>query len=232
MTETIAAAGQKTSWHYWAYEVFFSLNLAWIVIWHERMSSSSRLYSLPIVRYLYRHTRLVEPETVIVQVCWSFIVGGVMFLLLRLFSRLWSTGALLRSVAGILALTGFPFLAVCLPFAFPYPTHVEAYTLWLVFETLVALLCGALYYFQKWPIPAGPTVALLFLHFTLWAWVTGTWISPLQEIRVYGLGGSGIWISTAFYFGFPVLGFLSSLTWAKVLRCDPNRAQAASTLAQ
>lgn len=220
MSETIAE--RNRCWFLWMNEILFSLNLAWLVIWHERMSSSSRLYSLPLVRYLYLHTHFVEPETVIVQVCWSLLAGGLLFLFLRVLSQLRTTGKILGSIGGIIALAGFPFLAVLFPFAFFSPIRIRDYSLWLLLETFAAVFCGVLYYLRKWPLPTSLTVALLFLHFILWAWVTGTWVSPLREIHVYGPGGLGIWISTFFYFGFPALGLLSSLAWANRLKCYPR----------
>jgi hypothetical protein len=176
------------------------------------------LYTLPIVRYLYTHTRFVEPQTVIEEVCWSLVVGVSIFLLLRLLSQFWLIGALMRTVAGAVALAGFPIFAAAFPFAFFYPLRIEAYAPLFLVETLVVLVCGILYYLRKWPLPAGLGVALLFLHFGLLAWVSGCWVSPLQEVRVYGIGSVGIWISTAFYLGFPLLGFFSSLTCAHYVR--------------
>jgi hypothetical protein len=213
----------KARWLCWAHEALFSLNLAWILIWRERMRSSARLYALPIVRYLYTHIRFVEPQTVIEQVCWSLVVGVSIFLLLRLLSQFWLIGALMRTVAGAVALAGFPIFAVAFPFAFFNALRIEAYGPLVLVETLVVLVCGILYYLRKWPFPAGLGVALLFLHFGLLAWVSGCWVSPLQEVRVYGIGSVGIWISTAFYFGFPLLGFFSSLTGAHYVRSRTGR---------
>jgi hypothetical protein len=103
---------------------------------------------------------------------------------------------------------------VTFPLLFVHFVRIEEYTPMLVFEMLLVLLCGGLYHLRKWPIPESVSLILLLLHFGLWAWVSGCWVSPIQEVRVYGIGGLGIWISTAFYFGFPVLGFLSTLSWA------------------
>jgi hypothetical protein len=91
---------------------------------------------------------------------------------------------------------------------------IETYVPLFVLETLAVLLCGGLYHLRKWPVSEGLSLVLLFLHFGLWAWVSGCWVSPMQEVRIYGIGGLGICISRAFYFGFPVLGFLSTLGWA------------------
>jgi hypothetical protein len=217
MDEKTAVVKRQCSW---THEILFSLNLAWMVIWYERVRSSTRLGSLPIVRYLYRNTHFVEPKTVIEQVCWSVVVGVSIFVVFRLLSRLSVTRAFLRTVGGALALTGFPFFTVSFPLALFSPLRIEACGPWLIPEALVVLLCGSLYYLRKWPLSAGPSVGLVLLHFSLWSWASGTWVNPAQEVRVYGLGGVGIWISTVFYIGFPLLGFLSSLAWARYVECD------------
>ena len=206
----------------WIHELLFSLNLAWMVIWYERLRRAELLYRLPIGRYVYERMHFLEPETVITQVCWSIIVGVSVFVLFRLFSRFWLTGVVIRTFAGVLAVAGFPFFALTGRLAYFEPLRIQAYSPFLVFETLVVLLCASLYYFRKWPLPPRLGVALLFLHFSLWAWLADTWVSPVQEISGYGLGSLGIWVSTLFHFGFPLWGFLSSLAWARYLKSDQS----------
>jgi hypothetical protein len=192
-------------------EVLVSLNLAWILVWHER-TRSKRDSSL--AHYLHTHIRLIEPPTVMEQVCWSVIVGASIFLLLWLLSHFRITQVLIRTLGGAVSIAGFPLYVVTFPFLFSHLSTVEAYAPIFLFETLVALLCGALYYLRKWPLPEVVSLGLPFLHFVLWAWLSGCWVNPMWEVRNYGIGGLGIWISTAFYLGFPVLGFLSTLSWA------------------
>jgi hypothetical protein len=191
-------------------EALFSLNLAWILVWHERVRSKRQS---SLAHYLYTHIRFIEPQTVVEQVCWSVIVGVSIFILLWLLSKFWTTESLMRALGGAVSIAGFPLLVVAFPFAF-FHLCIQAYAPIFVCETLAVLLCGGLYYLRKWPVPEGLSLVLLFSHFGLWAWVSGCWVSPMQEVRVYGIGGLGIWISTAFYLGFPVLGFLSTLSWA------------------
>jgi hypothetical protein len=192
-------------------EALFSLNLAWILVWHERVFSKRQS---SLAHYLYTHIRFIEPETVPEQVCWSVIVGVSIFLLLWLLAQFSMTETLMRTLGGAVSFAGFPLLVVTFPFAFFSPLRIEAYSPVFVFETLVVLLCGALYHLRKWPVPEGLSLVLLLLHFGLWAWVSGCWVNPVWEVRDYGIGGLGIWISTAFYLGFPVFGFLSTLSWA------------------
>lgn len=192
-------------------EALFSLNLAWILVWHQR-TRWKRESSL--AHYLYTHIRFIEPQTVVEQVCWSVILGGSIFLLLWLSSQFRATQVLMRTLGGAISIVGFPVLVVTFPLLFFYPSRIEAYTPIFIFETLVALLSGVLYCLRKWPVPELLVVGLLLLHFGLWAWLSGCWVSPIQEVHIYGIRGLGIWISTAFYLGFPVLGFLSTLSWA------------------
>jgi hypothetical protein len=192
-------------------EALFSLNLAWILVWHER--TRTKLHS-SLANYLYTHIRFIEPPTVIEQVCWSIIVGVSILLLLWLFSQFRITQVLMRTIGGAVSIAGFPLFAVTFPFLFFHPSVVEEYAPLFVFETLLALLCGTLYYLRRWPLPKAFSLGLVLLHFILWAWLSGCWVNPMWEIRDYGIGGLGIWISTAFYLGFPLLGFLSTLGWA------------------
>jgi hypothetical protein len=201
-------------------EALFSLNLAWILVWHERVRSKRQS---SLAHYLYTHIRFIEPQTVVEQVCWSLIVGVSIFLLLWLLSKLWTTETLMRTLGGAVSIAGFPLLVVTMPFVLLHRLIIEAYAPIFVFETFLVLLCGGLYHLRKWPVPESLSLVLLFLHFGLWAWVSGYWVSPMWEVRVYGIGSLGIWISTAFYIGFPVLGFLSTLSWALYDRSVPGR---------
>jgi len=208
-------------WVRWVYEFLFALSLGWLTIWYERMrspASLSWLYSSPLVQYPYWHTRHVEPETVLVQDVWSLVLSLVIFLILRLLARFSVTGTLLRTVGGAFVIIGFAFFALRFPVYFFDPSRISFGGFWFPLEAMVALIVGILYYLRKWPLPAWIGLLLLFLHFGLWAWVTGCWVSPPQEIRAYGLGSLGIWISAAFYWGFPVIGFFSSLIWGLYVR--------------
>lgn len=189
----------------------FSLNLAWIIVWFERTLSKRQFL---FAHYLYTHLRFVEPQTVIEQVCWSLIIGIFIFVLVWLLSHFGRVERLMLNLGAGISIAGFPMLAVTFPLLFFHFVRIEAYTAVLVFEMLLALLFSCLYRLRKWPVPQPVSLILLLFHFGLWAWVSGCWVSPIQEVRVYGIGSLGIWISTAFYFGFPVLGFSSTLSWA------------------
>ena len=199
------------SWLLRIQQALLSLNLAWILVWHEHVHPKP---PSSIAYFLYTHIRLIEPDIVLEQICWSLIVGACLFLLLCLLSQSQAIQALMRALGGAVSIAGFPVFVVTFPVLFFYTSRIEAYAPTLVLETLAVLLCGGLYYVRKWPVPTALSLVLLLLHFSLWAWVSGCWVSPTQEVRVYGLRSLGIWISTAFYLGFPVLGFLSTLSWA------------------
>lgn len=169
MTETRAAATRRERW---IHESLFSLNLAWTLVWYERVRNPVSLlwlHSSPLVQYLYWHTRHVEPETVLVQVLWSFALGAVVFLLLRLLARVSLTEVFLRTVTGLFALTGFPLFALTLPMFFFVPARIGSLVPWLSLEVVAASICGVLYYSQKWSPSAPLGVILLAMHFGLWA---------------------------------------------------------------
>ena len=44
----------------------------------------------------------------------------------------------------------------------------------------------------------------------------------MWEVRDYGIGGLGIWISTAFYIGFPVIGDFYQLWAGPSLMAPPD----------
>lgn len=204
----------SNAWLLRIHVALFSLNLAWILVWHERVEAKQES---SLAHYLYTRIRLIEPQTVVEQVCWSIIVGSSIFLLLWLLTQFAITQRLIRTLGGAVCIAGFPLLVVTYPFDF-FHLSIQPYAPMLVFETVVVVLCGLLYSLRKWPVPNAVSLLLLFLHFVLWAWFSGCWVNPTWELRNYavygGIWGLGIWISTAFYLGFPVLGFLSTMSWA------------------
>ncbi len=190
-----------------------SLNIAWIVIWHARVSSHALFSWIQAPLYLEglsRRLRISEPPTVLEQLVWSLGLSVVVLALLLLPKLFLPLRNPVYFAVGVFAVAGFPLLALCFPDDLFYPTRIRSYSLLLFVETAAVLILGLLYYFRKWSVPWAPSTALLISHFGIWSWVTGSWVSPLQEIGVYGLLSSGIWISMAFHWGLPLLGFFSS----------------------
>jgi len=197
-----------------------SLNIAWIVIWHSRVNSHALFSWTGAALYigeLARRLRISEPATVLEQVVWSVAFSVVVFSLLFLPTLFPSLRNLVYYPSGVFALAGFPLLAVCFPGDLFYPTRIRSYSLLLLLETVAVLIPGSLYYFRKWPVPLGRITALLIFHFGLWSWATGSWVSPLQEIRMYSPLSPSMWISMAFHWGLPLLGLFSSLAAGRYL---------------
>jgi hypothetical protein len=177
---------------------------------------------------VYWYTRL-NVETIVVQVVYSFLLAALIFIFLRLLARLSLTRAFLRTLAGGISLAGFPLFALWCPMCFFYyhEPHIEAHSFWLFLELAIILICTVLYYLRRWPIPAWVSIFLLSLHFSIWGWVTGCYLNPFSEVHYYSFGGLAFWFDSMFCFGFPVLGFLSSLTWGMYVRLSTESAQVA-----
>ncbi len=153
------------------------------------------------------------------------IFGTMIFLLLRLLSRLAISDFALRSIAGAVAIGAFPIASLF--FGLTYPACCGgAYKIAMSIETLAALICGALFYARKRRISSLLITIALICHFLMWAWVTSSYINPagfasaLRSSEYYHpwtrtIGSLSL--AMAFHFGFPILGFLAALTWVRYL---------------
>ena len=199
------------------HEFVFSFLLAWLAMWHENLTARPIWRITPpwIETPMHGYWRGVSPEPagVLDQVIWSCILGTVVFLLFRIYSKFRPREFFSWAVTGVVSIAGFPFFALLFPVSFFYRARIESLSFWLVLETVSVLICGTLYWIEKWPIGRAPNIALLVLHVGLWAWVTGAWPNPLQEIESSATKMSGVLISTLFFSGLPALSFLSTLTW-------------------
>lgn len=217
-----------------------SLNVAWITVWYEGGHSQGHvLFSWRhVALYLQQlswRLRLVEPATVLEQVVWSITLSVPIFTFLLLLTHLRPFRHSICILATLFAIAGFPIYALCFPFDFPFHLYpppladfssppliiVASNRFWLSMEVAATLFGGILYCLRKWKVSLVATVLLLFLHFSLWAWLTHGYVTPRWEIRAYGSWSWAALISTAFYFGFPVLGLLSTLS-AGVYLWDSN----------
>ncbi len=204
----------------WLHEFLFSLNLSWIVIWLERGHPSWPLAveRSPYLLKLYGRLRLGEPPTILDQVIWSFLLAVLVFLLLRSAARLNVARLLLRTLAGVFALTAFPSFYLAFPSNAMGPFQSAPHALLLVIETFCALLCGILFYLELVTVPPIVYVGLALLHFSFWSWLTPNHVSLRGQICRYGMLTLGTWVSIAFYFGFPVIGFFSTIAWGLFVR--------------
>lgn len=214
-----AEANLKKKFTCVALELLLSLNLSWILIWLNRERERPIIFpsveQSPRLLHIYWQTGLTEPPAVLEQVVWSLVLGIFIFALFRMLSLIPATGALLRSVGGALALAAFPLFYLTLQR--PPLWHLSlVVALWA--ELASALIFGVLYYIDRLHLPRSAWVLVLAVHFSIWSWVSSNYLNIFREARFYGFWALGTWISTAFCFGFPMLGFLASLTWGRYVR--------------
>jgi hypothetical protein len=140
------------------YEALLSLSIAWLLIWYFGQRGGLE----PLSHYLinvYRYSRITEPQIVLEQVAWSLVLATLIFLVFRVVAHVSESTVLLHTLAGAIALIGFPLLDLCFPDLFfqslANQGRFTVQTLWLVLEMLLALTCGLLYYMQRWPFPTG-----------------------------------------------------------------------------
>lgn len=196
------------------HELLFSVNLAWVLVWGPRINGHKFFIHRPLVRTL-------EPPTIIDQVEWSFLLAALILIGLLLVDRFSFVRVLLQTLGGVVALAGFPVLALHSPREFfqnlAYQDRFDFATGWAWCEIGVVLICGLLFYLRKWALPCVVNIILLLLHFGFWSWLTGTYRNLVAEARAYGSVGLGFWISALFFWGFPIFGFFASLAWGAYL---------------
>src|SRR5271169_5122586 len=215
----------------WTHEYMFSLNLAWAIVWIERSAGKTiaRNGTASIVRLARGLEYLVTPiggRTILEQLVWSFALAAGAFLLLRLLSRFAITNVALRTIAGAVAVAGFPFATLLCGFF--WPSYRISFCDWALFlEVAIIFTCGALYYSRKRVVTAPLLISVLLLHFVMWAWLTSSYVNALAFVREmrstdyyhpWGRTLGSLAISIVFNFGFPIFGFLASLTWVRYVR--------------
>lgn len=220
-------------WFRWTHEGIFSLNVAWGVVWVERVnakhlggpivaSSFARLFQMPIL-----YLASIGGRPVVEQIVWSLALALIVFVSLRGLSRFAVTEVVLKTIAGVSAIVIFP-MAMWLPAGPAYqiaPYHIAPT------EVVVVLFCGAVYYLRKLPISDPLMLAILLVHFITWAWITGRYedipycINTFWNSAPYyhscGWAFGLCSVSAIFMFGFPVIGLLAGVTWMRYVRDLP-----------
>jgi hypothetical protein len=216
------------------YEMLLSFDISWLLVWYGRQRGI--LSAIPIMgkplnshlSSLYMHTHITEPQTTLDQVTWSVLVGVCVFLAFHLLGSFAPTTIFLSTVGGAIAVAGLPLSGLLYPLLFlePHPAP-HPFTLqgpfaiderWLILEATVALMCALLYFLRRWPVPTLLSILILGLHFGLWAWVSGNYVSPLVEAKHSAVLSFPFWISTIYYWGATVLGFLATAAWGAFVR--------------
>jgi hypothetical protein len=97
---------------------------------------------------------------------WIFL-ALVMLVVLRLCELNVLSRRILKFIAGILIVAGFPLF--CLKYLL-MPSYAD--TRWLLLETVVAIAFAVLYQRRRLPAKAHWSIAVLAVHFGLWAWIS------------------------------------------------------------
>lgn len=226
---------RSNKWLRWTHEYAFSLNLVWTIVWIERVQTKvlgGRVISRYVSSLVGGAYQLVSPiggYTVLEQLVWSFALATVFFLLIQLMSRFAVVDAALRSIAGAVAIVGFPLAGTFVPFGFISAfSRIEAYHRGLFLEVILVVICAGLYYWRKTPLSVPLVIVVFLFHFGLWAWVTSSYInvpefiSNLRASAYYHPWGrtlGSLGLAMIFNFGFPAFGLLASLTWVWYVRC-------------
>jgi hypothetical protein len=194
------------------------MNVAWMFEWYDRQQGRPGLFPWmeysPFLKRLYAHVGMIDPGVVLEQVVWSVTLALLIFFFLRLLAFFLSTQLFLRTVAGAVAVLGFPlfYLIIANYTFYGLGSGTRTPGVWL--EVAAALTCCVLYYLRKLPPPIG--VALLALHFGFWGRAAGSW-SGMAVARSYAVWTLAFWIVALFHGGFPIIGIMSTLGWGKYL---------------
>src|SRR5512133_3315551 len=207
------------------YEATLSLAIAWIVIWANRMRENPRVFPMweqsKFLSYLYWRHVIIEPGTVLEQVFWSLLLGSLIVCAFRLLAKLQIVGYLLGTVGGVIAVLGFPlFYILGFSYSLTQPLlHISG------IELLFAFMWLSVYYFLHKRMPLLLiTIVILTFHFCFWAWLTHNYVNPASQLHAYAPWTAGFWISSLFYFGFPLFGVCSALLWAAFVRQSQTEA--------
>lgn len=216
----------------WAQLFLFSLNVAWITVWCGLSGQLFFRYTRQLsghwpARYFGWRVPVYMPESpyVLHQVILSFGLCVPLFFVLLLLARTSRTREFLCLFAGAFAIAAYPIFALCFRGHVTDPLSIRENGAGLLLETALLLTLGALYYFRKAPLWWTVGVPLLAGHFSLWAWKAGDYNFYAWDVpSIYHPRIIVILIATLFFFGFPVIGFLSALSSGLYFRLSSGRA--------
>jgi hypothetical protein len=220
-------------WLRLACEYTFSLNVAWGIVWAERSTHKflgghvAANYVAGLLRGTYQIASPVGGHTVPEQLVWSLAGSLVVFCLLRSLSRFALLQAPICALAGLTGITLFPIVMKPSLFVFEPTYRFQFLNIMFLSEVGVVLVCALLFGPRKRFIAFPVFVTALIAHFTLWAWLTSSYINiPLLLSSLRNSAYYQPWprtlgtlsLAILFNFGFPVIGFLASLTWALYIK--------------
>jgi hypothetical protein len=194
----------------WIHEAFFSLNLAFVI-----MALVFDYAPRSLISHLNRLESAVNGllqirQTDFITGYWAFFLPGIalalcIWLLLRVLSRTQLTAEILRSGAGVAAVSAPPLWWLCTTYMRTQRYGWTPLAAFQFYELALALFCVSMYLYGRWPIPAGGSVLILLLHYAFWFWQF--W--PLFGTLLRGWGGAGAVTLVA--------GLCSSLSWVLYL---------------
>lgn len=222
----------------WGQLFLFGLNVAWITAWCKPDWD----FKLFIVRYDQLSLRFWElpltmPEGAapLHQVMLTLVFSVPFFIGVLLLVRVAAVEVFLRAFAGAFAIAAFPLVALHFGFPVfgpvypPYPSGTESAP-WLL-QILGVLGVGVVYYFRRRSFPWALGLLVLIFHFSLWAWKAGTYTYTYNWWRYYSSYPYPlivILVDYTYFFGFPVIGFLSALSTGWYLRLSSDQAPRAA----
>lgn len=208
----------------WAYEFFLGSAIAWTLVWLDRPRENPILpeidRSLPL-RHLNDKLGLVEPSTVFFQVFWSAVLAVCVFLILRLISRTERGMSFVGKFGGVFAVLAFPVLFLSCPSMTFTPARIQHNREALLSE-VVAVGFAVVFLSLRKSTKLGFVLLFYFLHFSIWAWAAGFYVSLSSQLVVYRIWQPRLWVSTLFYFGFPFLSIVCTFFW-ELLRSSSKR---------
>jgi hypothetical protein len=195
----------------WLYEITLSALLAMMIMVEETSREGSSLpgwISRPL-RPLFPFLERLRPWTdtylwrrLDFYLLWLFL-ALIMLIVVRLCGLTVLLRRILKLINGILIVAGFPLY--CLEYSYGLmPPHAN--TRWLLLETAVAGAFAVLYLCRRLPAKAHWSIAVLAVHFGLWAWISQE--ARDNELRMFCL----------------LLSACSCLGWSLWVRLPDQRA--------
>jgi len=201
------------------YELLFSIYLPFLIVSAHEGEAGGR-WAIRLIHwgvlhgYLHQNVGMEDNRIFFADFLLVWLSAILIFLLLRLFARFSITHVVLRSLAGLVAVAGFPLASM----------YVRSGR--MLSPEAALLLAGVclvlfLWAYRKWRVPMLLNIFLLLLYFAVWATplTGGTSLEGASWILIWP--GLWRWVSGFWKYGwliYPLLGFCSTLFWAAYFR--------------
>jgi hypothetical protein len=198
------------------YELLFAAYLSALIMSVEEMRDFSWSTSLRLLMFSHFHPTAPKPiddphRDRLIAFVLSWLLFALIFLLLRLMARFSFMSAPWQTVAGIVALGGFPAAVL-------YRGYGNR--ILLASMIILSVFCALVYVYQGWRASGRVCIAFLVMYFALSTWVA--WHSWNTFPLAFFLLWPGLdWILGTYYWTqniFLLLGFVFSMAWATYVR--------------